>query len=215
MMKPHKYFCFLIFALAACFCLSSQAKNKVDIFDLTFDDNFKLPAISKAIVAQRVQEFQNNQAITLIKNNLEVELTRNGEVIIVTIPADELFAPNDTTLLNKSKDILSKFLKFTKSPGMYKMLLVMHSDNTGTHEYAQKLTSARVNSVYEWFDANGGTKTVVPYAFGEIQPLQNNDSMEKRRLNRRLEIYIVPDEEMINQAKNGKVTGITISNKRK
>ena len=39
--------------------------------------------------------------------------------------------------------------------------------------------------------------------------------MEKRRLNRRLEIYIVPGEEMLEQAKSGKVTGKTIIKKRK
>lgn len=214
-MKPHKYFRTLIILLTISFSICGQAIKKADIFDLSFDDNFKLPTISKTIVAQRIQEFQNDQAITLIKNNLEVELTRNGEVIIVTIPADELFAPNDTTLSNKSKVILGKLQKFTTSPNMYKVLLVMHSDNTGTPDYALKLTTARVNSVFEWFDANGGTQSVVPYAFGGSQPLQDNNSMEKRRLNRRLEIYIVPDEDMILQAKSGKVTGKTISKKRK
>lgn len=214
-MKVNKHIRYLIAMLAICVCFICDAKKVVDIYDLTFDENVSSPAIVKEKIAQRVQDFQNKQAIDLINNNLEVEMMRNGEVIIVTIPADELFAPNDTILMSKSKDTLSKLLKFTKTPGMYKMLLVMHSDNTGTHEYSTRLTSARVNSVFDWFDAYGSTQSVVPYAFGDIQPLKDNNSMEKRRLNRRLEIYIVPGEEMLEQAKSGKVTGKTIIKKRK
>lgn len=214
-MKVNKHIRYLIAMLAICACFICDAKKVVDIYELTFDENVSSPAIVKEKIAQRVQDFQNKQAIDLINSNLEVEMMRNGEVIIVTIPADELFAPNDTILMSKSKDTLSKLLKFTKTPGMYKMLLVMHSDNTGTHEYSTRLTSARVNSVFDWFDANGSTQSVVPYAFGDIQPLKDNNSMEKRRLNRRLEIYIVPGEEMLEQAKSGKVTGKTIIKKRK
>ena len=178
-MNVNKHIRYLIAMLAICACFISDAKKVVDIYELTFDENVSSPAIVKEKIAQRVQDFQNKQAIDLINNTL------------------------------------SKLLKFTKTPGMYKMLLVMHSDNTGTHEYSTRLTSARVNSVFDWFDANGSTQSVVPYAFGDIQPLKDNNSMEKRRLNRRLEIYIVPGEEMLEQAKSGKVTGKTIIKKRK
>ncbi|MDO4511511.1 MAG: OmpA family protein [Bacteroidales bacterium] len=201
--------------ISLCATLGIQAKGVVDIYELTFDQNVNSPKIAKSEVAGRVQDFQNDQAIALINNSLEVELMRNGEVIIVTIPAYELFAPNDTVLVDKSSETLSKLLKFTKTPGMYKMLLVMHSDNTGSRDYLTRLTSARVNAVFDWFDANGNTEAVVPYAFGDIQPLKDNSTMEKRRLNRRLEVYIVPGEAMIEQAKKGKVTGTIISKKRK
>ncbi len=201
--------------MAICLAMTCQAKKGVDIFELTFDENFNSPKIVKNEVAQRVQSYMNGLAIELIKSNLEVELTRNGEVIIVTIPADELFAPNDTILKSKSKDTFGKLLKFTKQPGMYKMLLAMHSDNTGSHEYLMRLTSARVNSVFDWFAANGSTESAVPYALADSQPLEDNNSMEKRRLNRRLEIYIVPNQDLLDQAKKGKVTGKVISKRRK
>ena len=194
---------FVVVAIAS--ALVCNAAENDDIFDLTFDENLNLPTIQKAEVAERIQNFQNDRAVELIKNNLEVELTRNGEVIIVTVPADELFAPNDTVLLKNSSEVLNKFLKFTQAPGFYKLLLVMHSDNTGTPNYLNRLTGARSNAVYEWFEAHGNADWVVPYAFGGIQPLQDNTSIDKRRLNRRLEIYIVPGEEMIAQAKKGKV----------
>lgn len=205
------YIAVLLLAVA----FNCHAKKVVDIYELTFDENVNSPEIVKSEVSQRIQDYQNEQAISLINNNLEVELMRNGEVIIVTIPADELFAPNDTILMSKSKETLSKLLKFTKSPGLYKMLLVMHSDNTGTREYSTRFTSSRVNAIYDWFDANGSTEFVVPYAFGDLQPLKDNNSMEKRRLNRRLEMYLVPGDEMVEQAKRGAVGAKTANKKRK
>lgn len=207
-MNIFKHIRLAFMALALAIAGMSNAAETDDIFDLTFNENLNTPKIQKAEVSERIQDYQNDRAVELIKSNLEVELTRNGEVIIATIPADELFAPNDIVLLKKSSDVLSKFLKFAQEPQFYKMLLVMHSDNTGTSEYLNKLTGARANAVFEWFEARGNAESVVPYAFGGIQPLQDNSSMDKRRLNRRLEIYIVPAIDMIQQAKRGKVTHV-------
>ena len=87
-MKVNKHIRYLIAMLAICACFICDAKKVVDIYELTFDENVSSPAIVKENIAQRVQDFQNKQAIDLINNNLEVEMMRNGEVIIVTIPAD-------------------------------------------------------------------------------------------------------------------------------
>ena len=90
-----------------------------------------------------------------------------------------------------------------KNPGFYKMLLVMHSDNTGSSEYTLNLTRKRVNNIFDWFDENGSVDYVVPYALGENDPVVDNNSVENRKRNRRLEIYLVPEKTMIQQAKKG------------
>ena len=92
-----------------------------------------------------------------------------------------------------------------KNPGFYKMLLVMHSDNTGSPTYTLNLTRQRVNAVYDWFDENGSVDYVVPYALGETDPLVDNNSVENRKTNRRLEIYLVPEKTMLQQAKKGTI----------
>ena len=152
-----------------------------------------------------VQDFQYKQAVELIKQNYEVELTRDNEVIIVTIPAERLFASNDTVLAATGPAALKPMLRYLKNPGFYKLLLVMHSDDTGSKAYTVRLTRSRVNAVYDWFDANGDVDYIVPYALGSNDPLNANDSMEKRRKNRRLEIYIVPNDVMLEQAKRGAI----------
>ena len=46
---------------------------------------------------------------------------------------------------------------------------------------------------------------VVPYALGDTDPLVDNNSVEHRKTNRRLEIYLVPEKTMIQQAKKGTI----------
>lgn len=189
-------------------CLSSLlafAGKEVEIYDLSLDENLELPEIRNDKQAQKIQDYQYDVAVQLKKNNYDVELMRDNEVIIVTIPAGQLFEPNDTCVTSLGKISLKPLLRYLKNPGFYKMLLVMHSDNTGSDRYTLELTRSRVNAVFDWFDENGSVDFVVPYALGATDPINGNDSMDNRKNNRRLEIYLVPNSVMINQAKKGRI----------
>ncbi|MCF0204724.1 MAG: OmpA family protein, partial [Muribaculaceae bacterium] len=125
------------------------------------------------------------------------------EVIVITIPASQLFDPNETTLTNLGIMSIKPLLKYLKTKGLYKMLLVMHSDNTGTDKYTVELTRHRVDAVYDWIEANASVDFVVPYALGASDPIMPNNSVDNRRANRRLEVYLVPDAAMVEMAKKG------------
>lgn len=176
---------------------------EVDIFDLSLEDNIYQPEVGKN--ADLVADYQLNQARDLKKKGYTVELMRQGEVIVITIPAGQLFAPNDTTLNDLGKLTLKPLLRYTGNSGKWKMLLVMHTDNTGSEAYLRTLSRARVDAVYAWFDESGDADNVVPYALGPDEPLKPNNSIDNRRLNRRLEIYLVPSSKMVAQAQRGKV----------
>ena len=198
----------LILVLVACLVMpmSIEAKKKkVDIYDLSLDDNLETPEIDNDKQAQRVQDYQYDVAVSLKKQNYDVELMRDNEVIVITLPAGQLFAPNDTVLSDLGMVSLKPLLSYLANPGFYKMLLVMHSDDTGSKLYTENLTRARVNAVFDWVDENASVDFVVPYALGGSDPLVDNNSMDNRKRNRRLEIYLVPDEVMIAQAKKGRI----------
>ena len=194
-------------AIVAMVCsVSLQAKDHVDdIYELSLDENLMTPEIKNDKQADRIQEFQYNMAVAFKKSNYEVEVMRDDEVIVITIPASQLFEPNDTVLSKLGEEQLKPFLRMVKNPGFYKMLLVMHSDNTGSSEYTLNLTRQRVNAIFDWFDENGSVDYVVPYALGETDPLVDNNSVENRKTNRRLEIFLVPEQTMLQQAKKGKI----------
>ena len=194
-------------AIVAMVCsMSLDAKDHVeDIYDLSLDENLMTPEIKSDKQADRIQEYQYNMAVAFKKSNYEVEVMRDDEVIVITIPASQLFEPNDTVLSKLGEEQLKPFLRMVKNPGFYKMLLVMHSDNTGSSEYTLNLTRQRVNAIFDWFDENGSVDYVVPYALGETDPRVDNNSVENRKTNRRLEIFLVPEQTMLQQAKKGKI----------
>jgi len=195
----------LIIMAMACPTLGHAAKPRTDIYELSLDDNLETPEIKNSKHADKIQDYQYDMAVALKKQNYDVEIMRDDEVIVITIPASQLFAPNDTALTKLGQAQLKPLLRLLKNPGFYKMLLVMHSDNTGSTAYTLNLTRQRVNAVYDWIDENASVEYVVPYALGETDPIVDNNSVDNRKRNRRLEIYLVPDEVMLQQAKKGKV----------
>ena len=186
-----------------------NAKDNDDIYEMSLDENLATPEIKNDKQADKIQEFQYDMAVAFKRSNYDVEIMRDDEVIVITIPASQLFDPNDTVVSAVGESLLKPFLRMLKNPGFYKMLLVMHSDNTGSSMYTLNLTRQRVNAVFDWFDANGSVDYVVPYALGETDPIVDNNSVENRKTNRRLEIFLVPEKTMLQQAKKG---NINISN---
>lgn len=201
---------YIILAITALLIVLSPqslfARDDEDIYELTLDDNLMTPEIKNDKQADKIQEFQYDMAVAFKRTNYEVEIMRDDEVIVVTIPASQLFNANDTVLNSVGQTLLKPFLRMLKNPGFYKMLLVMHSDNTGSSQYTLNLTRQRVNAIFDWFEENGSVDYVVPYALGDTDPIADNNSVENRKTNRRLEIYLVPEKTMIQQAKKGAIS---------
>lgn len=186
--------------------LPLSAKVHVDdIYEMSLDENLMTPEIKNDKQADRIQEFQYNIAVAFKQTNYDVEIMRDDEVIVITIPASQLFDPNDTVLNKLGEEQLKPFLRMLNNPGFYKLLLVMHSDNTGSSEYTLNLTRQRVNAIFDWFEENGSVDYVVPYALGETDPIVDNNSVESRKTNRRLEIFLIPEQTMLQQAKKGRI----------
>lgn len=161
-----------------------------------------------------IQKFQTKEGKNRLlngkynpKGECTVEAFRNKEVLLVTIPAHLLFGPNMTELKPGAADYLAPIRRYLKDPDMYRVMLVMHTDNTGSEPYREQLTADRVNAVFDWFDNSGSdTRYLFSYALGDDMPLKPNDSMDNRDKNRRLEIYLVPGQKMVDQAKKGRIS---------
>lgn len=169
-----------------------------ELTELTVDENLLIPELTdrQAGQARKIQAKEADR-IKAANSNITVELIREKEVIKVTIAASQLFAPNETQLLDSCDPILRTLLPCLRTPDYYHVLLVMHSDNTGNEDYNYALTTERVFSVYDWFESNGGcVDYVVPYAAGSFEPVKPNNTIAGRSANRRLEIYIIPAEKM-------------------
>ena len=209
MRKSIKYF---IAALTLLITLPASADKKENLDDMSFAEIVNSVNLGKQ--AELIQKFQDKEAKNVLlknksfsaQNGCSVDAIRNHEIIVVTIPASKLFGSNATELLEQADSYLEPFKRYLKEPDMYRVVAVMHTDNTGSELYREELTIARAEAVAGWFeDAGVSTDYLFPYAMSDDIPLVPNDSFENREKNRRLEIYLVPGETMLNKAKQGRI----------
>lgn len=140
------------------------------------------------------------------QNGCTVETYRNKEVLLVTIPASKLFMPNETELRPGAASLLAPIKRYLKDPDMYRVLMVMHTDNTGSEVYRDNITEERAEAVFDWFRGQHvDTRYLFPYAYSDEMPLVENNTMNNRSKNRRLEIYLMPGRRMLEQAKKGRI----------
>ena len=195
--------------------MQTQETQRIeDLDELSFTEMINsVPLDEKS--ADLIRKFQDKEGRARLhgreysqaKNNSTVETFRNKEVLLVTIPASSLFAPNDTVLLKDAGKLLTPIKRYLKDGDMYRVLMVMHTDNTGSAGYRDELTEKRSNAVNDWFLEQPGVDCtyLFPYAFGDDMPLVPNNSMSNREKNRRLEIYLMPGKKMLEQAKKGRI----------
>lgn len=192
------------------FAQNSGARvEKLD--DLSFIEMLNTPEVGGEHNA--ISTFQKKEGQTYLLNRSKykekggnVELTRNSEVLLVTIPASKLFGPNEILLSDNASVYLDPIKRYLKQPDMYRVLLAMHTDNTGSEQYRDILTEERVDAIFDYFEnSNVDTRYLFSYALSDDLPLAPNNSVEHREKNRRLEIYLVPGEKMIEQAKKGRI----------
>lgn len=183
-----------------------SVSTSLDPFEMSLDDNLAVPAINEKY-HDAIADHMNSLAKKIASHKRErVETMRRGEVVVATISTDLLFAPNDTVLTRAAHTLLQPYANLMRQPGMYKLIVVCHTDNTGSEYYTDMLSEARVNNVSEYLlhGLNDNHATLVPYALGASEPMRPNNTMENRASNRRLEIFIVPDDLMIEMAKSNK-----------
>lgn len=208
-----------VIAIATAFMLSIainiNAQQTDALEDLTFAQMLKSVDLTKeSKAADLIRRFQEAEArqkllngpLSPKKGECKIEAYRNKEVTVITIPAHALFDPNATTLKKGADIYLNPIKRYMKDPDMFRVLLVMHTDNTGSEQYRDEITADRVDAVMEWFENHGAdTSFTFPYAFGDETPIVPNTSVDNRDRNRRLEVYLMPGSKMLEEAKKGKI----------
>ncbi len=171
--------------------------------DMELDQNIMTPVVGKNEHSS-VKRYMNRMAQDLARSRYTVDMTRNDEVIVVSIPSDDLFLPNDTLLAPGAPAKLAPIVALLSDPEMMKMVYAVHTDNTGSPSYNMYLSHERNNSIYDWLlDNINEDLIVIPYEFGDTDPLVANDTREGRRENRRIEIFLIPGPKMITMAHKG------------
>ena len=129
----------------------------------------------------------------------------NGfEAIRVTFDSGILFGFNSSKLSEDAKASLSKFATSLINNPQTDVQIYGHTDNVGTRAANDKVSTARANEVKSYLvnsGVPGGRLSSQGLAYD--YPVASNDTEAGRAQNRRVEIYITANEDMIKAAQDG------------
>lgn len=143
--------------------------------------------------AQKIEEEIPGAKVERIDDGIVITFDENSGVYFNTNKYN--INKDSETLLDKLRSILVEYPDTN-------VLIVGHTDSTGADEYNMTLSKNRAQSVTNFFTQKGlSTDRFTTNWFGEEQPITDNNTADGRAKNRRVNLAIVPNEKMIEDAK--------------
>jgi outer membrane protein OmpA-like peptidoglycan-associated protein len=128
----------------------------------------------------------------------------NLTAIKVTFPGGILFPTNGTTLSTSAKTALNEFAQSVNTNTGTDIHIYGFTDNTGTLAANTKVADGRATSVYNHLLNQSVSSSRMEYKGVPMDYyIADNSTADGRSQNRRVEIYITANEEMISAAENG------------
>lgn len=159
-----------------------------------------------ALIGNKMDK-QQKQLQQELANQAKVEETTDANglrAIKVTFEGGILFPTSKYTLNPQAKADLTRFAASLKQNPDTDVKIYGFTDNTGKFEFNQKLATERADAVLSYL-ANSGVSPTRLSAQGipMADYIASNDTPEGRAQNRRVEIYITANEQMIQKAEAG------------
>jgi outer membrane protein OmpA-like peptidoglycan-associated protein len=126
-------------------------------------------------------------------SNQNIQISQQGDTLVVTMPQDILFDVDSTEVRGAVRGDLAALAANLNQYPNTSAQIVGHTDNTGDAAYNQDLSVRRAQAVAAILSANG----VAQYRMsatgrGEDAPVASNLTAEGRAQNRRVDILISP-----------------------
>ncbi|MBQ0127975.1 MAG: OmpA family protein [Bacteroidales bacterium] len=139
--------------------------------------------------------------------SVETVTDANGlEAIKVTFDNGILFDTNKSNLSASAKSELKTFAQQMSDLPDTQITVYGHTDNTGTAAVNEKISKQRADAVTAQLMANGIDKgRIVSEGKSFNEPVATNDTAEGRAQNRRVEVYISANADMVKAAEEGKL----------
>ncbi|TQD40236.1 OmpA family protein [Haloflavibacter putidus] len=171
-------------------------------------DNTALGAIIGGVVGGAAGAYIGNrmdkQAKDIEQQVPGAEVTRVGEGINVTFDENSgvYFATDKHNINDKSQQSLDKLVGIFKEYPDTNILVEGHTDNTGREAYNMTLSKKRASSVTDYLVAQGvAADRFTTKWYGETQPKYDNSTVDGRAKNRRVELAIIANEDLKEEAK--------------
>lgn len=124
-----------------------------------------------------------------------VQVFREGDTIRLQLPGAITFATNSASISQGFFPVLNDVAKVLNQYEKTTLVIEGHTDNTGGFDYNQTLSLNRANAVRNYLLGNGvDQRRLTTMGFGPTQPVADNNTVDGRQLNRRVELRIVPNQ---------------------
>lgn len=172
------------------------------------DGNTALGAIIGGVVGGAAGAYigdrMDKQAQRIEEEIPGAEVERVGEGINVTFDETSgvYFATDQYNIEGQSRTALNKLAGIFKEYPNTNILVEGHTDSTGSDAYNLTLSQNRAQAVTKFLINEGISRGRIDTKwYGESQPKYDNSTVEGRAKNRRVELAIVANEELIEEAK--------------
>jgi outer membrane protein OmpA-like peptidoglycan-associated protein len=126
---------------------------------------------------------------------------QDGEQLRVKFESAILFDTDSYSLKPSSKDELQQMADVLIKYPDTNLIVVGHTDNTGSDTYNQRLSEQRAYAVKDYLVTYGvGGPRLQARGLGEAAPIAANDTPDGRQQNRRVEVHIAANEALRERA---------------
>ncbi|WP_345949857.1 MULTISPECIES: OmpA family protein [unclassified Mucilaginibacter] len=127
---------------------------------------------------------------------------RQGEGILVKFDSGILFDVDKTALKSAARTNLQNLATSLTNNPQTNILIVGHTDNTGSASHNQDLSVRRAEAVKAYIVSNGvGSGRLNTQGKGFNEPIADNSTDSGRAQNRRVEVVIVANDQLKQEAK--------------
>lgn len=171
-------------------------------------DNTVLGAIIGAAVGGTagalIGRYMDKQAEEMENDIAGAKIERVGEGIKITFDSGILFETDSYVLQTQARTNISKLTTILNKYPDTNILVTGHTDSDGKEQYNQTLSEQRAKSVSVYAMGQGINSTRLSIiGLGENEPAASNETVEGKKLNRRVEIAIFANEDLKKAAENG------------
>ena len=144
----------------------------------------------------------DRQAAEIARTVPGAEVIKAEEGIIVKFDSGILFDFDKTDIKPEAQEDIAKLVESMNNNPDTDILVVGHTDNTGTDQYNQGLSERRARAVKRFAVSEGlAGRRVQTEGRSFHEPIADNSTEAGRAQNRRVEIVIVANDKMIDEAR--------------
>ena len=126
------------------------------------------------------------------------DVQRKSDALVLTLPAEALFEGSSTALSADGAERIRSLARALARYPKQEIIVKGHTDDARPERASQSASEDRADSVRNLLVAQGVTPSrITAIGLGASMPLASNATEEGRQKNRRLEIELRPDEEVL------------------